>query len=283
MNLWLTYKDHVRTTILKNSSLKKDLKYWQNDMFANTIIYILPLSLIALIPSVVWSLKSQLYPLSVADFVAVLLTIVIAFKKNIAIETRKILFITISYTISTFLVYYAGLNSTLFLLATCCVSLFIYTFKNQYTPAFINIAISGVYILISTYEIVPKPAITFDTTILFAVFSNLIFLSLLIAALVPRLFKGLQDSFNKTLEHTIEIEKQNEILKDISWVQSHVIRAPLSRLMGITYLLKEIDVTEDEKEFYIDNIIISSNELDTIIQEISTKSESIRTATTKHP
>lgn len=271
----------VRATILNPLSTNKDLKYWQNDMFANTIIYILPMSLIALIPSFIWALKSQMYPLCTVDVAAVLFTCVIAFKEGINIEVRKILFITIAYTVSTFLVYYAGLNSTLFLLATCCVSLFIFTFKNQYTPAYINIAVSVLYIIISTYDIIPKPAIQFDTTILFAVFSNLIFLSLLIAALVPRIFKGLQDSFDKTLEHALEIEKQNKLLRDISWTQSHVIRAPLSRLMGITYLLKEIDLTEEEKMFYIDNIIVSSNELDGLIQDIVTQSESIRSTTIK--
>ncbi|AWG22385.1 hypothetical protein FFWV33_13055 [Flavobacterium faecale] len=281
MNLWLRYMTTVRATILNPLSTNKDLKYWQNDMFANTIIYILPMSLIALIPSFIWALKSQMYPLCTVDVAAVLFTCVIAFKEGINIEVRKILFITIAYTVSTFLVYYAGLNSTLFLLATCCVSLFIFTFKNQYTPAYINIAVSVLYIIISTYDIIPKPAIQFDTTILFAVFSNLIFLSLLIAALVPRIFKGLQDSFDKTLEHALEIEKQNKLLRDISWTQSHVIRAPLSRLMGITYLLKEIDLTEEEKMFYIDNIIVSSNELDGLIQDIVTQSESIRSTTIK--
>lgn len=45
--------------------------------------------------------------------------------------------------------------------------------------------------------------------------------------------------------------------------------------MGICNLLKENDNTEEEKTFLIENMIISSNELDDIIKEIVTKSENI--------
>ncbi|MCG9793576.1 hypothetical protein [Flavobacterium algicola] len=278
MNLWLKYATYIRNNILISCSKKKDLKYWQDDMFANTILYILPLSLIALIPSLIWSYKMELYTMIIVDIAAVLLTCIIAFKKNIPLKNRKTIFITTAYTLSTFLVYYAGLNSTLFLLATCFLSLFIFTFDNQYTPAYINIAISVTYIVLISNNILPDPAIIFESTVLFAVFSNLIFLSLLMSALVPQLFKGLDESFKKSIEHYEKIDKQNELLKEITWIQSHVVRAPLSRLMAITYLLKDFSLTDEEKKFFIENIIISSNELDTIIQEIVTKSESIRSS-----
>jgi hypothetical protein len=46
--------------------------------------------------------------------------------------------------------------------------------------------------------------------------------------------------------------------------------------MGITNLLQDNGLSEDEKTFLLENIMISSNELDTIIKEIVLKSESIR-------
>ncbi len=245
-------------------------------MFTNTIIYIIPLSIIALLPSLIWSFEVKLYVMCTIDTLALLVVLLIAFKKDISIKNRKLLFIGEIYILGTFLIYYAGLNSTLYLLATCFLSTFIHSFKNQYTPALLNVYISIAYIILSYLNLTPVPSITFNPIELFAVFSNLIFLSFLMCALVPKLFHGLEESFKKSIEHNNKIERQNEILKQITWIQSHMVRAPLSRLMAITDLLKEHDVTEEEKAFFIENIIISSNELDSLIQEIVIKSESIR-------
>ena len=127
-------------------------------------------------------------------------------------------------------------------------------------------------------ELTPPHNINFKTSELFAVFSNLIFLSFLVCSLVPKLFSGLDESFKNNIKHTTKIENQNEVLKEITWIQSHVVRTPLSRLMAITNLLKENDNTEEEKIFLMDNISVSCNELDQIIQDIVSKSEKIRSS-----
>ena len=93
--------------------------------------------------------------------------------------------------------------------------------------------------------------------------------------MIPKLFNGLDDSFKESILHTKKIEKQNNILKEITWIQSHVVRAPLSRLLAIANLLKNTITTEEEKIFFLDNIIISSEELDDVIKDIILKSESV--------
>lgn len=281
MKIWNKYISFIRNNILISSSKNKDLEYWQDDMFTNTIIYIIPLSIISLIPSLIWSFEIKLYVLTSIDILALLVLLFIAFKKDINIKRRKLLFVGLIYTLSTFLVLNVGLNSNLFLLASCFLSTFIYNFKNQYTPALLNVYISFAYMTMTYLNLTPIPKIAFEPIELFAVVSNLIFLSFLICSLVPKLFHGLEESFKKSIEHNNKIEKQNKILKEITYIQSHVVRAPLSRIMAMTYLLKEHDVTDDEKTFFIENIIVSSNELDGLIQEIVTKSESIHFAETK--
>lgn len=75
------------------------------------------------------------------------------------------------------------------------------------------------------------------------------------------------------------IESQNSKLKDIAWIQSHVVRAPLSRMMGLIGLLELEDesgnLTNDQKEL-IQFIKNSANELDGIIRDITTKTEQIK-------
>ena len=72
------------------------------------------------------------------------------------------------------------------------------------------------------------------------------------------------------------IEKQNEKLKEIAWIQSHVVRAPLARIIGIVDLIKNEgfhDSADNRKLFgYLLN---SADELDTIVRNISKKAEQI--------
>ncbi len=73
-----------------------------------------------------------------------------------------------------------------------------------------------------------------------------------------------------------EIKKQNKVLREIAWEQSHVVRAPLARLKGLIYLL-EIKAFEDmERQEIIDNINASANELDEIVRRIVSRTEDIK-------
>jgi PAS domain S-box-containing protein len=71
------------------------------------------------------------------------------------------------------------------------------------------------------------------------------------------------------------VEKQNEKLREIAWTQSHLVRAPLARLMGIIDLFHEDLVDDSEKKQMLDHIYSSATELDTIIKEIVSKSQSV--------
>lgn len=275
MGIWKKYTSVIKSTILKSLHQNKDLKYWRDDMFSNIIIFIIPLSLIALIPSIIWALDSGYYIMTFIDLLSVLIIVIVGFKKGIKIKYRKLLFIANIYTLSFFLLYYVGINSTLYLLASCFLSVFVYSFKYKYTPDLLNIYISIVYIVLYYLDFITIQDKHFKTNELFAVFSNLIFLSLLICSLIPKLFKGLDDHFKESIHYVKKIEKQNDLLKEITWIQSHVVRAPLSRLLAIAYHLKNTNTTEEEKIFFLDNLITSSNELDDVIKDIVLKSENV--------
>ncbi|HEY2581794.1 MAG TPA: PAS domain S-box protein, partial [Mucilaginibacter sp.] len=66
------------------------------------------------------------------------------------------------------------------------------------------------------------------------------------------------------------IEEQNKAFKEISWIQSHLVRAPLARVMGLASLLSEAK-NDNEKEEILKFLLLSSNELDEIIKEITKK------------
>lgn len=70
------------------------------------------------------------------------------------------------------------------------------------------------------------------------------------------------------------IEIQNDKLKEISWMQSHVIRAPLSRIMGLIYLLNATDQDPAELKQIAGYIQTSAFELDKVIRDITDKTMS---------
>jgi signal transduction histidine kinase len=60
-------------------------------------------------------------------------------------------------------------------------------------------------------------------------------------------------------------------LKDISWTQSHVVRAPLANLLGFIYLLEENIETGLSDQELIEHIAASARRLDEIIRDIVSK------------
>jgi len=75
------------------------------------------------------------------------------------------------------------------------------------------------------------------------------------------------------------IEAQNTKLKEIAWIQSHMVRAPLARIMGLVNLLKSHSVEEISGNEILEHISNSTNELDNIIRTIVKKAEQIEKET----
>ncbi|PSL01209.1 PAS domain S-box protein [Cecembia rubra] len=76
------------------------------------------------------------------------------------------------------------------------------------------------------------------------------------------------------------IEIQNAKLREIAWLQSHIVRAPLARLLGLIYLLKDEMAENPDQSLeslaeLMEYIISSAKELDDVIREITEKTESI--------
>jgi len=64
------------------------------------------------------------------------------------------------------------------------------------------------------------------------------------------------------------IEMQNSRLKEIAWVQSHVIRSPLAKIMSLIELIKDTSADDAEKDQLLDYLLSSALELDEQINHI---------------
>lgn len=71
----------------------------------------------------------------------------------------------------------------------------------------------------------------------------------------------------------VAIKKQNKKLREIAWQQSHMIRSPLARIMGLVDLIKNTSIEELSKSELLDYLLISVHELDDQIRNITQKTE----------
>ncbi len=64
------------------------------------------------------------------------------------------------------------------------------------------------------------------------------------------------------------IEIQNKKLREISWMQSHIIRAPLSRILGLVNIFDTTRPDQSEIGEILEYIRLSADELDSVIRAI---------------
>lgn len=72
-----------------------------------------------------------------------------------------------------------------------------------------------------------------------------------------------------------DIVGYNKALREIAWIQSHVVRSPLSTLMGLVELLKHKDKYEIDEADIINKIQSTSESLDRVIHDIVRKAETV--------
>lgn len=67
------------------------------------------------------------------------------------------------------------------------------------------------------------------------------------------------------------IKEQNQALKDIAWMQSHIVRAPVARILGLMDVIKDSEVDEQMKLEALIQLEHSTKELDRVVKEITEK------------
>lgn len=83
----------------------------------------------------------------------------------------------------------------------------------------------------------------------------------------------LANNITEKLRQIRAIEAKNKALQDIAWTQSHVVRAPLSRIIGLVSHLSDYKQEDEQFQLLLQYLLSSSNELDKNIREIVLKSE----------
>ncbi len=76
-----------------------------------------------------------------------------------------------------------------------------------------------------------------------------------------------------TAQDITERKRVEEKFREIAWIQSHLVRAPVTRIIGLISLIKDKHIDESETEKTLDYILLSALDLDNIIKDISDKTK----------
>jgi len=72
----------------------------------------------------------------------------------------------------------------------------------------------------------------------------------------------------------LKIEAQNNVLKEIAWLQSHKVRGPVASILGLAQLFNYSDPSDPMNQEILEGIKFASTGLDNIIREVVDKTQS---------
>lgn len=76
-------------------------------------------------------------------------------------------------------------------------------------------------------------------------------------------------------KHLFKIEAQNTALREIAFIESHKVRSPVAKILGLEQLFNYDDPTDPINREVLDGIAKSTQELDLIIREVVRKTGDI--------
>ncbi|PAU92745.1 hypothetical protein CK503_15385 [Aliifodinibius salipaludis] len=248
-NLWNTYK----TTIYRNCTVlsisQNSVYYWKNQLFAATVTFLIPMSIIVLVPGIYMAYKFSVTGMILSDFITLATILAVAFVPGISVFLRKLLFNGALYTTSVVMLHYLGSNGP-GLLYMFAITIFVLVSLDQqygYLTLMLNTLICIYFGLALYYGFASSILLNeYQLDSWIAVSSNLVFLSGIAVFLIPKLFNGLQSAFEEQeqlkdkLEDSVEnLNTKNEELEQFAYTISHDLKEPLRMVRSFMELLKK--------------------------------------------
>ncbi len=81
-------------------------------------------------------------------------------------------------------------------------------------------------------------------------------------------YMALKQNVNAEKRYKENLRRQNEIFRKISLTQAHDVRGPIARIMGLLDLLKSEDLSDAERQIYLDGLELNAEELDMITRKV---------------
>ncbi|WP_186461787.1 PAS domain S-box protein [Mucilaginibacter pallidiroseus] len=197
----------------------QNIEYWQNRLFTNAIIYALPGSLLALIPSVYLECRSGNVFLAGFNVFALVTVAAIALARGISLHTRRI---WLSAIIAVFAIVLTALLGTFSMACIYLFSLSVFValqFSDRiaYGTVIFNFLVCAGFALVIHYKLFPIPLleqITLDRWIIYS--ANFVFMDIVVVVLIRQTLNGLSNTMHKELSLYNELQQEAVIKADLN-------------------------------------------------------------------
>lgn len=220
---WNWYKTRVYTNFIGKLSFTDGIHYWRSKLFYAIILYLLPLALILLIPSIILAHFMKLYGLAIAYVIFAAVITFISLNRGLDIKKRKYLFLGLLYLVAVSLIYFMGEHGAgiTYLFGITVFALLILPVKAGKITVYLNILICLLHGALIYFGLEEYPLREHYQVLSWLLISaNSILLSITAVIFMPMLLSGLQEI----------IEEQNELEKALRKQQ------------------KELEISLNEKE-----------------------------------
>jgi signal transduction histidine kinase len=273
ISFWNFYRDIVYKNCATEPDKNDALNYWRNNLFAATILYLIPLSLLALIPGIYLAILENLIFIVIADILGILSLAAVAFVPGIPVFYRKLIFCAALYLVSVALLFYLGSfgPGLLYLLAITVFIVLIFEKKYGFWAVAINALVCIIFGFAIHFEWWDNPILSmYDLRSWLTVTSNLVFLSFLAALLIPILFDGLQQTIQEQYRLRDELEEKNRELEDFAYTASHDMKEPLRMVRSFLKLLDDrySDIIDEKGKKYIHFAVTGAEKMTSFIDDL---------------
>jgi len=193
--IWYRYKQFVESAVSKTALETKDIYHLQERLFINIILYSLPLSLIAVIPTAVIAYKQGEKLLPFIYISAIVVIAIISLSRSLSLKFRKGFLVVFLYSISILLIAALGSFSigSIYLLALSVLVALIFSKRVVYTSLLTNIAIYTAFGCILYTRLFNISIVHHYTMSMWIAYSfNFLFLNLLVIIQVRYIVNGLK-------------------------------------------------------------------------------------------
>lgn len=251
IGFWNTYKNAINHNCNPMSMESVEtVIYWRNTLFSTTMIFVLPLCLIALIPAQLLITYENKEYITVLHLTTLGLMSFIAFMPRMDVHTRKLIFSITVFVFATFLNLFTSPSSgsvLVYFLAACIYSIIIFDNKYAFWWSHLVLFISALFGFLIHFDPLyfshNVDMVSVNEWV--AVSANLVFLCYLSSALIPKIFSGIENYIREQNRLKTELEKskltlqtKNIELEQFAYVASHDLQEPLRMVSRFMEMLK---------------------------------------------
>jgi PAS domain S-box-containing protein len=209
---WQSYK-HFMEGALNGQPVStiKDISYWQQQLFTNCLLYSLPISLFAIIPSAIIAYGQGQIFIAVMDVVSISVVMLVSFSKRLTIVQKKafvMFLLTLIAVLVTALMGAFGIGAIYLMAVSVFVSLLFSTWV-AYWSVVVNVLIYSAFSFVIYFKLFNSPLIaryTFDIWVAYVL--NFIFLNVMIVLQIRHIINGMEETIHEEARLLIKLEAE---------------------------------------------------------------------------